>query len=146
MKTYLVAAASLGAILLASAAPALAQPTSTTVVTEKSNGGTGVGIVGGAVAGAAVGGPVGAVVGGAIGAVAGHTVDPPVEVKTYIRTQHVDPVTYDGPIVVGSVLPETVTEYDIPKYERYRWTYIHGQRLLVDRRDHKIVAVLNDNE
>ena len=52
---------------------------------------------------------------------------------------------YDGQIVVGAVLPDTVAEYDIPKYERYRWTYINGQRLLIDRNTHKIVSIINDD-
>ena len=102
--------------------------TQTTVVTDKASAGAGVGVVG-------------AVVGG----VAGRAIDPPKRVRTYITTTQVDPVTYNGDIAVGAVLPETVTEYDIPKYSHYRWTYINGQRLLIDRRTHKVVAVINDN-
>jgi uncharacterized membrane protein len=142
---------SLSAVALVSAAaPALAQPdattttTQTTVVKDKASAGAGVGIVGGAATGAVVGGPVGAVIGGVVGGVAGAAVDPPKRVKTYITTQQVEPVTYNGSIAIGAVLPDTVTEYDIPKYERYRWTYINGQRLLIDRRTNKIVAVVND--
>ena len=139
-----------------SAAPALAQTTTTvdaagttttqtTVVKDKASAGAGVGIVGGAVTGAVVGGPVGAVVGAVVGGVAGAAVDPPKRVRTYITTTEVQPVMYDGNIAVGAVLPDTVTEYDIPKYARYRWTYINGQRLLVDRRTHKVVAIINNN-
>jgi hypothetical protein len=142
--------------LIMSAAPALAQTTTTvdaagttttqtTVVKDKASAGAGVGIVGGAVTGAVVGGPVGAVVGAVVGGVAGAAVDPPKRVRTYITTTQVQPVVYDGAIGVGAVLPDTVTVYDIPKYERYRWTYINGQRLLVDRRTHKVVAIINDN-
>ena len=141
---------SLGAVgLLLSAAPAFAQPdtatttTQTTVTKDKPSTGAGVGVIGGAATGAVVGGPVGAVVGGVVGGVAGAVVDPPKRVKTYITTTQVDPVSYNGSIAVGAVLPDTVTEYDIPKYDRYRWTFINGQRLLVDRRSHKIVAVIN---
>ncbi len=100
--------------------------------------------MGGAATGAVVGGPVGSVVGGVVGAVVGHTADPPAEVKIYVRTQRVDPVHYDGQIVVGATLPDTVTEYDVPRYERYRWTYINGQRLLIDRQSHNIVSIIND--
>jgi hypothetical protein len=145
MKAILLASAA-GALLIGAVAPSFAQTTeqTTTVVTKRPNTGTGVGAVGGAAAGAVVGGPVGAVVGGVAGAVAGHTVDPPAEVRTYVRTQHVDPVPYDGQIVVGSVLPDTVKEWDIPHYDRYRWTYINGQRLLIDRQTHKIIEIVND--
>jgi hypothetical protein len=140
---------SLGAAgLLLAAAPAFAQDdttttTQTTVVKDKPSTGAGVGIVGGAATGAVVGGPIGAVVGGVVGGVAGAAVDPPKRVRTYITTTQVQPVEYSGNVAVGAVLPETVTEYDIPHYDRYRWTFINGQRLLVDRRTHKIVAVVN---
>ena len=145
MKTMILAATA-GILVAAAAIPAYAQTTeqTTTVVTKRPNTGTGVGAVGGAAAGAVVGGPVGAVVGGVVGAAAGHTADPPAEVRTYVRTQHVEAVPYDGQIGVGAVLPDTVREYDIPRYEHYRWTYINGQRLLIDRDTHKIVAVVND--
>ena len=137
--------------LLLGSVPALAQSdaatttTQTTVTKDKASAGAGVGIVGGAATGAVVGGPVGAVIGGVVGGVAGAAVDPPKRVRTYITTTQVDPVSYNGSIAVGAVLPDTVTEYEIPKYDRYRWTFINGQRLLVDRRTHKIVAVINDN-
>jgi hypothetical protein len=153
MRNLLFSLGTAGLIL--SAAPALAQTTTTvdqagttttqtTVTKDKASAGAGVGVVGGAATGAVVGGPVGAVVGAVVGGVAGAAVDPPKRVRTYITTTQVDPVSYNGDIAVGAVLPETVTEYDIPKYERYRWTYINGQRLLVDRRTHKIVAVINN--
>ena len=144
MKTILIGL-SVGVLALA-ALPAMAQTTSetSTVVTKKPSTGAGVGVVGGAATGAVVGGPVGAVIGGVVGGVAGLAVDPPSEVKTYIRTQHVDPVAYDGQITVGQALPGTVAMYDVPKFERYRWTYINGQRLLIDRKTNKIVSVITD--
>ena len=140
----LILSASLAAAL---ALPAFAQTTSsTTVTTEKSHAGAKAGVVGGAVTGALVAGPVGAVVGGAIGAVAGSSIDPPAEVKTYVRTTRVDPVIYAGPVRVGDELPATVTVYEVPKYERYRWTYVNHQRILVDHSSNKIVSVINDDQ
>jgi hypothetical protein len=134
------------ASLAMAALPAAAQTSTetTTVVTKKPSAGAGVGVVGGAATGAMVGGPVGAVIGGVVGAVAGAAVDPPADVKTYVRTQHVDPVTYDGEITVGRALPETVTVYDVPKYERYRWTYVNGQRVLIDQKTRNVVAIIAD--
>jgi hypothetical protein len=127
--------------------PAFAQTTSsTTVTTEKSHAGAKAGVVGGAATGALVAGPVGAVVGGVIGAVAGSSIDPPAEVKTYVRTTRVEPVTYAGPVAVGDELPDTVTVYEVPKYERYRWTYVNHQRILVDHSTHRIVSVINDDQ
>jgi hypothetical protein len=136
--------ASLAAAL---ALPAFAQTTtSTTVTTEKSHAGARAGVVGGAATGALVAGPVGAVVGGVVGAVAGASMDPPAEVKTYVRTTHVEPVIYTGPVAVGDELPVTVTVYEVPKYERYRWTYVNHQRILVDHGTNKIVSVINDDQ
>ncbi len=137
----LLLSVSAASFILASV-PVLAQDSTTTTVV-KDKGGVGAGVAGGAVAGAAVAGPVGALVGAVAGGVAGAAVDPPREVKTYITTQQVAPVSYSGNIAVGQVLPDEVTVYDVPKYDRYRWTYINGQRLLIDRRDRKIVAVVN---
>jgi len=144
MRTLLLSVSAASFIL--AAAPVFAQDdttTTTTVVKDKGSAGAGAGVAGGAVAGAVVAGPVGAVVGAVAGGVAGAAVDPPREVKTYITTQQVAPVSYNGNIAVGQVLPDEVTVYDVPKYDRYRWTYINGQRLLIDRRDRKIVAVVN---
>lgn len=144
MKTILIGL-SVSAIAFA-ALPAFAQTTTetTTTVTKKPSTGAGVGIVGGAATGAMVGGPVGAVVGGVVGGVAGLAVDPPAKVKTYIRTKQVDPITYNGQVAVGAVLPQTVTVYDVPDYDRYEWTYVNGQRLLIDRETRKIVSIIND--
>ncbi|MDB5494748.1 MAG: hypothetical protein JWP86_2085 [Phenylobacterium sp.] len=144
MNTKLfVLSASLAAIL---ALPAYAQSTTTTVTTEKSHAGAGAGLVGGAATGAVVGGPVGAVVGGVVGLVAGAAIDPPADVKTYVRTTHVEPVIYTGPVTVGAELPATVAFYEVPKYERYRWTYVNHQRILVDNSTHKIVSVMDDDK
>lgn len=130
------------AALLAAAAPALAQQSTTTVVTKKPSAGAGVGVVGGAIAGAAVGGPVGAVVGAVVGGATGAAVDPPEEVRTYVTTQNVPPIDYNGNVAVGAVLPGDITYYDIPRYERYRWANLNGQRVLIDRRTRKVVAVV----
>ena len=155
----IILAASAASLLLASA-PAWSQTTTTdsqtnpdgsttttqTTVTKKGSAGAGVGVAGGAVAGAVVGGPIGAAVGAVAGGVAVASVDPPMEVKTYVRTQHQAPVDYSGPVAVGDVLPDNVTTYDVPRYERYHWTYIHGQKLLIDERTHKIVSIINDDQ
>jgi len=129
--------------LAAAPAVALAQPVEqqTTVVTKRPSGGTAAGAVTGAAAGAAVGGPVGAAVGAVAGAVVGHTADPPAEVRTYVTTQDVATVTYGQPIVVGRPLAGTVTWLDVPKYPKYRWAYLDGRRVVIDRASGKVVAV-----
>ena len=137
-----------GGLVAAIAAPALGQPvpaetqTQTTTVVEKKDSGAGAGAVAGAATGAVVAGPVGAAVGAVAGAVVGHTVAPPKQVRTYVTTQTVAPVTYGQPIVVGHVIESPqVTWLDVPRYDRYRWAYIDGQRVVVDARTHAVVAV-----
>jgi len=140
MKTLLTGAAS--AVLVLVAAPAFAQSSQTTVVEQKPSAGAAVGVVGGAATGAAVGGPVGAVIGGVAGAVAGAVIDPPAEVKTYITTTEVAPVTHTGELIVGRPLPGTVQVYEVPKYEKYRWTFIDGKRVLIDTSSRNVVAII----
>ena len=142
MKTILLSVGAASLILAAAPAFAQSDTTTTTVVKEKGSAGAGAGVAGGAIAGAVVAGPVGAVVGAVAGGAAGAAVDPPRRVRTYITTQTVAPVSYNGDLRVGTVLPDEVTAYDVPNYDRYRWTYVNGQRLLIDRRDRKIVAVV----
>ena len=99
----------------------------------------------GAVAGAIVGGPVGAVVGGGAGVVAGGAagtvIDPPERVRTYVRSNEIEPVYLDGEVVVGAGLPETVVLRDIPEYE-YRYVYVNGQPVLVEPSSRRIVYVM----
>jgi hypothetical protein len=99
----------------------------------------------GAVAGAIIGGPAGAVVGGGAGIVAGGAagtvIDPPARVRTYVRSNEIEPVFLDGEVVVGAGLPETVVLRDIPDYE-YRYAYVNSQRVLVEPSSRRIVYVM----
>ena len=99
----------------------------------------------GAVAGALIAGPVGAAVGGGAGFVAGGAagtvIDPPEKVRTYVRSNEVEPVYLDGEVVVGAGLPETVTLREIPDYE-YRYVYLNGQPVLVEPGTRRIVYVM----
>lgn len=113
----------------------------TTVVKDNKTGGTAAGAVTGAATGAMVGGPVGAAVGAVAGAVFGNAASPPNEVRTYVTTQNVAPVTYGGPIVVGKPLQSSVTWLDIPNQPKYRWAHVDGRRVVVDAASGKVVAV-----
>jgi uncharacterized protein YraI len=99
----------------------------------------------GAVAGAIIGGPVGAAVGGGAGfvagGVAGQAIDPPARVRTYVRSNEIEPVYLDGEVVVGAGLPETVELREIPDYE-YRYAYVNSQRVLVEPGTRRIVYVM----
>jgi uncharacterized membrane protein len=122
--------------------PGATAATSTTVTTTKPSGGAAAGAVTGAATGAVVGGPVGAAVGGVVGAVAGAVADPPEQVTTYVRSQTVPPATYSGQVVVGQPFPVGVTAYDVPSDTRYRWAFVNEQRVLIDRSNGLVVAVL----
>ncbi|MBV9286282.1 MAG: DUF1236 domain-containing protein [Hyphomicrobiales bacterium] len=87
------------------------------------------GAIGGAVVGGVVGGPVGAAVGAGIGSIAGSAL--PMEPS----------VTYGGPVVVGTVMPDTIVTYPVPRYRHYRYAVIDGEKVILDRR-HRIVRVL----
>lgn len=110
------------------------------VPTVQFDRGAATGALGGAVVGALVGGPVGAAVGGAAGAAVGGTIDPPPRVTTYVTERQVEPVYLEGEVVVGAGVPETVDLYEIPEYD-YRFTYVNGQRVLVDPQTRRIVHV-----
>jgi|KBSSwiStaDraftv2_1062776.scaffolds.fasta_scaffold36112_5 hypothetical protein len=140
MKKMIMLGAS---VLCLAAAPAMAQVVQeqTTVVKQKSGSGAAAGAVTGAATGAVVAGPVGAAVGAAAGAVVGHSADPPKEVRTYVTTQQVAPVTYGQPVVVGHTIDGDVAWLSVPNYPKYSWAYLDGHRVLVDAETHTVVAV-----
>jgi len=115
MRTLVIAAA---ALLTASSAYA------------QNAGGALGGAAGGAAVGAVVGGPVGAVVGGAVGAITGSTL--PSEPS----------VVYQGPVVVGERLPPSFSYYPVPRYRDYSYVILNGRRVIVERRTHRIVRII----
>ena len=115
--------------------------TTTTKTVEKSQGGAAPGAVGGAVAGALVAGPIGAVVGGVAGAAFGHTVAPPSEVRTYVTSSTMSSSSYAGKVVVGKGIDGDVVYYEVPANPKYRWAYLNGQRVVVERESGHVVAV-----
>ena len=70
--------------------------------------------------------------------------DPPREVRTYVTTQKVAPVTYDQPIVVGRPLEGQISWLDVPNYPKYRWAYVNGRRVVVDADTRQVVAIYAD--
>jgi len=108
---------------------------------------TQTGAAAGAVGGAVVGGPVGAVVGGAGGAVVGAlSEDQQPRFREYVVREARPSYTYQGEVVVGTVLPSTgVTFYDVPSefgVTRYRYTIVNGRTVLVDPQTRTIVQVI----
>ncbi len=112
------------------AVAAIALSAASSAFAQNSGGAVG-GAVGGAAVGAVVGGPVGAVVGGAVGAITGSAL--PARPS----------VVYDGPVVVGQDLPDTVTYYPVPDYDAYSYTVIKGRRVIVDRKTHRVMRIID---
>jgi hypothetical protein len=158
MKAYLMIGAAVVALGIAPAfAPqAFAQTSTTTTVEQpdgatttttktvkKEGGGTAPGAAGGAIAGALVAGPIGAVVGGIAGATVGRTVAPPSEVRTYVTTQTIAPVAYEGKVEMGKRVDGSVSWNDVPQYPKYHWARLNGERVVVDD-SHNVVAIYAD--
>jgi hypothetical protein len=100
--------------------------------------------------GAAAAGPVGGVVGGAVGAVTGGIkgllgVDDQPRFRRYVVEQHVPSVTYQGPVEVGVVLPETVHYYEVPAeygVTTYRYTVVNDRVVMVEPGSRRVVQVI----
>jgi uncharacterized protein YraI len=85
--------------------------------------------------------PVGAMVGvpTTVGIV--QPIAPPAEVVTYVTRQRVAPVIVNGEVMVGAALPPAAPVYDIPT-STYDYSYINGQRVLIEPTKRKIVYVI----
>ena len=92
----------------------------------------------GALTAYAVGGPIGGIIGGAAGSAA---VEPTTETVTYVTTNPVEPVYLDGEVVVGAVVPQNVTTYEVPQ-DGLRYATINGQTVVVDTQTNAIVQVI----
>lgn len=67
------------------------------------------------------------------------TVEP--EVQTWIMEQTAPDVAFDGDVVVGATLPETVQLIEVPKFTQYRWALLNGKRVLVVPESRTVIAV-----
>jgi Protein of unknown function (DUF1236) len=108
---------------------------------------TGTGAAAGAVGGAVVGGPVGAAVGAAGGAVVGAISDAEApRFREFVVREQRPSYTYQGDIVVGTVLPPSgVVFYDVPSEfdaPQYRYTIVNGRTVLVDPQTRTIVQII----
>jgi len=57
------------------------------------------------------------------------TVEPAV--RDWVMAQEVSSVTYDGDVVVGTVLPAEVQLIEVPDHADYRWAYLNDHRVVV---------------
>lgn len=96
-------------------------------------------------------GPLGAVVGGAIGAAVGTAngilgVDRRARFRVYALGERRSTFVYDGPLRVGTVLPEDgVVYYDVPSefaLPNLNYTIVNDHPVLVDPRTRRVVEVV----
>jgi hypothetical protein len=97
-------------------------------------------------------GPVGAVVGGVVGGVLGGVagilgVDQRPRFHEYVVGRRHPSYRYEQPLRVGAELPESgVSYYDVPpEYgaRGYYYTVVNDHTVLVDRRTHQIVEIVD---
>lgn len=120
------------------------RPSTVTVRTIDNNQdeGAGAGLVAGAAAGAAIAGPVGAAVGAVVGAAGGAALAQPSErVVTYTTANPLPSVPYQGPIVVGEVVPDTIVLTPVPESE-FAYAYVDGNPIVVETGTQRIVRVI----
>jgi hypothetical protein len=67
------------------------------------------------------------------------TVEPAVQ--TWVMGQSVADVVYEGEVVVGAMLPETVQLIEVQDHAAYRWAYLNGQRVVVVPETRTVIAV-----
>ncbi len=66
---------------------------------------------------------------------------PPPNVVSYVTMQAIQPVIVNGEVMVGATLPAAAPVYQIPS-SPYVFSYINGQRVLVEPTARKIVYVV----
>ncbi|AWI60298.1 DUF1236 domain-containing protein [Sinorhizobium fredii] len=77
-----------------------------------------------------------------VSAVAQTTVVLPGEVRTYVLEQQTPSVVYEGEIVVGQPLPETVEILTIPDQPDFAYAIVNEKRVIINPKTHTVVEVL----
>jgi hypothetical protein len=50
-------------------------------------------------------------------------------------------VVFDGDIVIGTALPDTVTVVEVPNYTKYGYVKVKGKKVIVDTGTRKVVKI-----
>lgn len=66
----------------------------------------------------------------------------PGEVRTYVMEQQTPSVVYDGDVVVGTTLPDTVEVHTVPNMDGYAYTVVNDRRVIVEPQTHRVIQVL----
>lgn len=70
------------------------------------------------------------------------TVVVPGEVRTYVLEQSSPSVVYEGELVVGTRLPDTVEIHTIPDQPEYAYVILNDRRVLVSPQSREVIEVL----
>jgi len=71
------------------------------------------------------------------------TVVMPGAVRTYVMEQQVPSVAYEGDVVVGTTLPDTVEVHTVDGYNDYAYTVVNERRVVVNPQTRAVVQVLD---
>lgn len=66
----------------------------------------------------------------------------PGEVRTYVLEQSVPSAVYEGPVTVGTPLPEAVEIHRIEQQPDYAYTIVNEQRVIVNPQTRSVIQVL----
>ncbi|SCB57279.1 Protein of unknown function [Rhizobium aethiopicum] len=70
------------------------------------------------------------------------TVVVPGDVKTYVLKQETPSVTFEGDVVVGTALPDTVEIHTIPDQPDYGYVVVNQKRVLVNPKTRAVIEVI----
>ncbi|WP_176038612.1 DUF1236 domain-containing protein [Brucella tritici] len=65
----------------------------------------------------------------------------PKEIVTYIETNPVDPVTIEGDLAEGTIIPEDVPLVAVPDQPTYSYVYVEDRPALIDTQTRRVVWV-----
>ncbi|APG88196.1 DUF1236 domain-containing protein [Sinorhizobium americanum] len=66
----------------------------------------------------------------------------PGEVRTYVMEQQTPSVVYEGEIVVGQPLPETVEIHTIPDQPDFAYAIVNEKRVVINPKTRAVVEVV----
>lgn len=77
-----------------------------------------------------------------VSAIAQTAVVLPGEVRTYVMEQQTPSVVYEGEIVVGQPLPETVEIHTIPDQPDFAYAIVNEKRVVINPKTRAVVEVV----
>jgi hypothetical protein len=77
-----------------------------------------------------------------VSALAQTTVVLPGEVRTYVMEQKTPSVAFEGEIVVGQPLPETVEIHTIPEQPDFAYAIVNEKRVIINPKTRAVVEVV----